>query len=78
MLRLDNGHTGVLLDLGWYGDEQGEYRLEARPLVIPGTAEMWRSPPLRELRSRSHSEVVQTLNDWLGWYSIRHATRQPR
>jgi hypothetical protein len=65
MLRLDNMSNGVMIDLGWYGDEKGEFRLEARHLTNPETPEMWRSKPVRELSSRSTREIVQNINAWL-------------
>lgn len=64
MLRLENPHTGVLLDLGWYGGEEGGFWLVARRIT-----EEWESPHLRELRTRSKQAIVQSVNEWLEDYA---------
>jgi hypothetical protein len=70
MLLLQNKHRAVLIDLGWFPEHQasGRFRLTAMRLTEDGESGEW-DRPLRRIRTRSKKKVVQTLEDWLEWYS---------
>ena len=74
LLHISNTKNAVLLDLGWYpsDDPEGEYHLVA--LRKHTNEDEMRSSwdrPLRALTSRSRSEIVQSVEDWL-WHFTNH------
>jgi hypothetical protein len=74
LLQLSNKWSSVLLDLGWYPDcdPHGAFRLLAIR-IYPNDEEIRDSwdKPLRVLTSRSKTEVVQAIEDWL-WHFAHH------
>ena len=64
MLLLRSNDGRIIIDLGWYGEQDdGRYRLDATPCSESGDQD-WRNL-LRTFSSRSKAEIVATLEQWV-------------